>query len=204
MTSTRSHWENVYAVNNPERVGWYQENPAVSLRLISACSQDPGAPIIDIGGGCSHLAERLLERGHYDITVLDLSGRALALARDRLGPKRDRVKWVVGNVIAHEFSQSYAIWHDRAVFHFLTDEADQERYVAALGRVVVSGGHAIVATFAPDGPERCSGLPVQRYGEESLSRRLGGSFEPIWFEREIHLTPSGVEQRYLFGHFRRF
>lgn len=203
MSSNQEHWDNVYQANEVDRVGWYQSNPAVSLQLLRGCSPDLAAPVIDVGGGASLLADRLLDEGRTDITVLDLSSTALAFARNRLESRSDQVFWIQGDVTAYELGRSYQIWHDRAVFHFLTEEAEQARYVEQLMRWVADGGDVIIATFALDGPERCSGLPVKRYGRTSLAQRLGSGFQPVAFEREIHRTPAGVEQRFLFAHFRK-
>lgn len=203
MTAPRDHWENVYRTNDPERVGWYQATPNLSLEMLRQCAADLDAPIIDVGGGCSYLVDHLLDDGHTDLTVLDMSVAALGIARHRLGARADLVEWIEGDVTSYAFDRTYQIWHDRAAFHFLTDESPQDRYLETMGRTVAIGGDVVMATFALDGPERCSGLQVQRYGEETLAGRLGEAFEPVAFNREIHVTPGGVEQRFLFGRFRR-
>lgn len=203
MTNRRQHWESVYRENDQELVGWYQAYPALSLRLLRSCGVPRDAPIVNIGGGSSVLVDHLLDSGHTDVTVLDLSATALALAKERLGCRSDLVTWIEADVTEHHFERAYRVWHDRAALHFLIEEESQDRYVDKLTAAVPAGGHVIIATFAPDGPERCSGLPVKRYSEESLSRTLGAEFEPVRFEYEIHRTPGGSTQTFLYGHFER-
>ena len=203
MNASRDHWEGVYRGGNHDRVGWYQPHPAMSLAMLGDCGVAPDAPIIDIGGGSSFLVDRLLEAGHTDVTVLDLSATALELARERLGDRARRVNWIEGDVTSHDFGRVYQVWHDRAAFHFLIEEDRQNLYMERLVSTVAPDGCVVVGAFALDGPERCSGLPVQRYGEASLADRLGAQFDPIEFRRETHVTPGGVEQKFLFGRFRR-
>ncbi len=203
MTSQQEHWERVYQGTDQELVGWYQATPTRSLRFIQGCGLGTDAPIVNIGGGSSVLVDRLLDKGFTDVTVLDLSATALALAQERLGTRSSSVNWVEGDVTKHKFDQTYQVWHDRAAFHFLIDEERQLRYVEQLRNAVPVGGHVILATFALNGPERCSGLPVARYGPESLSSRLGADFEPVVFEQETHQTPGGAVQEFLYGHFQR-
>lgn len=203
MTSRHQHWESVYRENDHEMVGWYQSHPSLSLDSIESCAIDPDAAIVNIGGGSSVLVDHLLDAGYSDVTVLDLSATALAVAQMRLGGRASDVTWAQGDVTEHDFDRVYRVWHDRAAFHFLTNEDSQLRYVEQLRCALAPGGNAILATFALDGPERCSGLPVVRYGEESLADRLGNDFEPMRFEYETHKTPGGVTQEYLYGHFRR-
>jgi ubiquinone/menaquinone biosynthesis C-methylase UbiE len=159
--------------------------------------------VINIGGGSSVLVDRLLDENYTDISVLDISATALDLARERLGSRSDQVNWIQGDVTEHRFDRVYQVWHDRAAFHFLIESAEQDDYVNQLRHAVAVGGHAIVATFSTDGPERCSGLLVQRYSESSLQERMGSEFEPVHFKRETHRTPSGVPQEFLYGHFLR-
>jgi trans-aconitate methyltransferase len=163
----------------------------------------PGSGIIDIGGGASRLVDCLVFRGYEDVTVLDLSEAALAAARSRLGEIAGRVTWVAADVTIWEPSRTYDIWHDRAAFHFLTEREDQAAYVARLRRAVRPGGHAIIGTFAPDGPERCSGLLVSRYDATSLAATLGRGFELIDARRHEHVTPWGATQKFQFSTFRR-
>jgi ubiquinone/menaquinone biosynthesis C-methylase UbiE len=201
--SRRDHWENVYATKGENEVSWFQENPTLSLELITLAGATPGSAIIDIGGGASRLVDALVERGFQAITVLDISEAPLAAAKARLGNRANQVEWVVADVTKWEPQQLYDLWHDRAAFHFLTDKHDRSAYVARLTKAVKPGGYAIIATFAPDGPERCSGLPVVRYDAESLGRALGCAFELVETCRHEHLTPAGSEQRFQFSTFRR-
>ena len=203
MEDRRRHWEGVYRDRDPASVSWYQENPARSLILIEETSVPDDAPIIDIGGGAGRLVDRLLELGYSRLTVLDLASTALNHARERLGVRSRDVTWLDADVLEHEFEHRYAVWHDRAVFHFLTEPADRDRYVAQVTTAIEPGGHVILATFSPDGPETCSGLPVQRHSPESLTACLGRSFEAVGFQEEAHHTPSGEVQHFLYGRFQR-
>lgn len=203
MSTGRRHWESVYRDRDPTTVSWYQENPARSLILIEETGVELDAAIIDVGGGASHLVDRLLALGFTDLTVLDLSPTALAHAQQRLGPGSRDVRWLDADVLAHRFDRRYALWHDRAVFHFLTDADDRARYVAQLESALPAGGHAIIAGFALDGPEKCSGLPVERHSPATLTDQLGDGFQPVSFHEEAHHTPRGVVQHFLYGRFRR-
>ena len=202
-TSRRDHWENVYASKGEDQVSWFQETPALSLELIGLAGVVPGSAIIDIGGGASRLVDSLIAQGYEDVTVLDLSAAALASAQSRIGDKAKRVTWIAADVTAWEPSRSYDVWHDRAAFHFLTEPTDQAAYVARLRRALRPGGHAIIGTFAPDGPERCSGLLVSRYDASSLAKTLGSGFEVIDTRRHEHVTPWGATQKFQFTTFRR-
>jgi trans-aconitate methyltransferase len=201
--SRQHHWENVYATKGENEVSWFQENPTLSLELMTLVGATPRIAVIDVGGGASHLVDFLVEMGFRNVTVLDLSQNALAAAKARLGSWANHVEWVVADITTWEPQQVYDLWHDRAAFHFLTDEHDRAAYVVRLTKAVRPSGHAIIATFAPDGPERCSGLPVVRYDAESLGQALGGAFELVETRRHEHLTPWGSEQRYQFSIFRR-
>jgi SAM-dependent methyltransferase len=199
----QAHWEKVYANKGEKEVSWFQENPAPSLELLSQVSAIPTSAIIDIGGGASRLVDHLIKNGFQDVTVLDLSGAALDAAKARLGDRAAQVHWFVADATVWEPVKAYDIWHDRAAFHFLTDEHDRTAYVARLGRGLKVGGHAIVATFALDGPERCSGLPVMRYDAASLGRTLGPTFQLVHTQRHEHATPWGSQQIFQFSVFRR-
>jgi SAM-dependent methyltransferase len=201
--SSQQHWEAVYRGRAPELVTWYQEHPALSLSFIAATGLGSGAGVVDVGGGCSLLTDYLIDQGYTNITVLDLSSIAMGYARQRLGDRAEEVTWIEGDVLEYRFHTTFDVWHDRAVFHFLTDPADQERYVDSLNDAVPIGGHVIIATFGLDGPETCSGLPVQRYGPEMLRQTLGPGFETVGFQTEIHHAPTGVAQQFLYGHFQR-
>jgi trans-aconitate methyltransferase len=200
--SRQNHWEKVYTTKGENQVSWYQETPAPSLELIELVAAIRSSAIIDIGGGASRLVDSLVSQGYQDVTVLDLSAAALACARSRLGDKANQVTWIAVDVTTWEPSRSYDVWHDRAAFHFLTDPKDQTAYVARLRRALRVGGYAIIGTFAPDGPERCSGLMVSRYDANSLAAMLGNEFELIDTRRRQHTTPWGVTQKFQFSTFR--
>jgi SAM-dependent methyltransferase len=205
--SRQAHWEDVYTTKGENEVSWFQHSPAPSLDLIVQAGATPESGIIDIGGGASRLVDNLVEQGFEDVTVLDLSAAALAAARNRLeshfGAGAHRVQWIVADVTTWEPARMYDIWHDRAAFHFLTDPSDRDAYIARLGRGLRIGGHAIIATFALDGPEKCSGLPVARYDSASLGRTLGDAFRLIHTERHQHATPWESRQAFQFSVFRR-
>jgi 2-polyprenyl-3-methyl-5-hydroxy-6-metoxy-1,4-benzoquinol methylase len=190
-----AHWDAAYA-RGPEAVSWFQEQAAVSLRLIDGLGLAAEAPVIDVGGGASPLAGALLDRGLRDITVLDISAHALSAARDRLGPRAAAVTWLQADLRTFTPARRYALWHDRAVLHFLTDPEDRRGYARCVADAVAPGGHAILATFALDGPERCSGLAVQRYDAAGLAALLGDRFDLVADEREQHRTPGGATQRF--------
>ena len=199
----KAHWENVYTTKGEKEVSWFQENPAPSLELIALAGLSADATIIDIGGGASRFVDALVERKIGQITVLDLSAAALDAAKERLGERGAGVEWVVADVTTWEPSQTYDLWHDRATFHFLTDASDRSAYVRHLKKAVRSGGHVIIGTFALDGPERCSGLPIVRYDEGMLGAILGSDFRLIDSRRHDHTTPWGAVQRFRFSTFRR-
>jgi len=202
-TGRQAHWQNVYATKAEREVSWLQENPAPSLDLIAATGISSDAAIIDIGGGASRLVDHLLDNGFRRLSILDLSARALEEAKKRLGPRGNEVDWIVADITAWQPSRMYDLWHDRAAFHFLTEPADRDAYVACLKKAVRPGGHVIIATFAPDGPERCSGLPIVRYDAASLSKILGSDFTLVGERRHAHATPSGAVQQFQFSTFRR-
>jgi trans-aconitate methyltransferase len=202
-SSRQHHWEKVYTTKGEAEVSWFQETPAPSLELIELVGAMQNSAVIDIGGGASRLVDSLVSRGYEDVTVLDVSAAALASARSRIGDKANRVTWITADVTIWEPSRSYDVWHDRAAFHFLTEPNDQAAYVARLRRALRVGGHAIIATFAPDGPERCSGLMVSRYDANTLAAKLGDGFELIDTRRHDHTTPLGSVQKFQFSTFRR-
>jgi 2-polyprenyl-3-methyl-5-hydroxy-6-metoxy-1,4-benzoquinol methylase len=199
----QTHWENVYTTKNEGEVSWFEESPTISLDLIRATRVDPDAPIIDIGGGTSRLVDALVDDGFEAVTVLDLSKTALAAAKARLGRRGANVRWIVEDVTTWEPSETYEVWHDRAAFHFLTKPEDQAAYADRVASAVRPGGHVIIGTFAPDGPERCSGLPVERHDAASLGEILGGAFELMEMRPHAHRTPTGSTQRFQFSRFRR-
>lgn len=202
MTGRREHWESVYASRAPTDVSWHQDTPASSLTLIEHCDVGPTGAILDVGGGASRLVDHLLDGGYLDVTVLDISATALAHAKQRLGARATGVRWIEGDVTTVELAGPYDVWHDRAAFHFLGDPDDRARYLAQLERALRPHGHVVVATFALDGPERCSGLPVARYSPETLARELGPSLALVETWDEDHLTPGGKRQRFVFCRFR--
>lgn len=195
----KNHWEKVYGSKPEDEVSWFQEHAEVSLRLIEQSGVTKSANIIDVGGGASTLVDDLLASGYQNLTVLDLSGEALAKARHRLGAKAEKIHWLEADILQVNLpEQSYDIWHDRAVFHFLTAAEDRQKYVQAVLGSVKPGGHVIVATFAEDGPEKCSGLPVMRYSADQLHGEFGAPFDLLRQEREEHHTPAGVIQKFIY------
>ena len=195
----RDHWESIYQSTAASEVSWYQPTPAISLDLIRRVAPDLDAPIIDVGGGASTLVDRLLDDGYRNITVLDLSDAALAIARRRLGERAARVTWIASDVLSAPLpAEGYAVWHDRAVFHFLTDPRDRERYVTKAHDAVWANGHVIVASFAPHGPTRCSGLDVVRYSPETMHAQFGSAFRLLESVGEEHHTPSGATQAFVY------
>ncbi|MEO5923802.1 MAG: class I SAM-dependent methyltransferase [Bryobacteraceae bacterium] len=195
-----SHWDSVYQSKQDTEVSWTQLDPALSLSLIQGCV-DTGR-VIDIGGGTSPLAGRLLDHG-YSVAVMDISQAALDRARTNLGPRADQVQWIVANVTANPELGTVDVWHDRAVFHFLTRAEDRNAYVQLLRKCLVPGGYTIFATFAPDGPERCSGLEVCRYDSQTLAAELGAGFTLLKTVPETHHTPWGQSQSFQYSVFRR-
>jgi trans-aconitate methyltransferase len=200
--SRQAHWEGVYTTKRENEVSWFQDNPAPSLELIAAVGATPATAIIDIGGGASRLVDGLLAKGFRALTMLDLSDAALKAAKSRLGAQAEKVDWIVADATLWEPTEVYDIWHDRAAFHFLTEENDRVAYIERMKKALRAGGHAIVATFAPDGPERCSGLRVMRYDAETLGQTLGQEFDLIETRRHSHTTPWGSTQSFQFSVFR--
>lgn len=204
MSDTRkAHWENVYSTKGEAEVSWFQENPSPSPQLIELAGATPHSAIIDVGGGASRLVDVLLARGFTDVTVLDLSAAALKAAQARLGAPASKVKWIAADATSWEPPQAYDVWHDRAAFHFLTDDGERQAYLDRLRRSLKPGGHAIIGTFAPDGPEKCSGLPVCRHDAHSLAALLGSEFTLVDERRHDHATPWGSVQKFQFSTFRR-
>jgi len=198
----QQHWEERYQGTKPEKLTWYQPRPVQSLQWITAnCT--PDQPLIDIGAGASTLADHLLDAGYGDITLLDLSAQSLRESRDRLGACADQLKWISADITRWLPTKEYALWHDRAVFHFLTDAADRAAYKLALLAGLPAGGTLIMATFAVDGPEKCSGLPIVQYSAESLQAELGPQFELLESLQEQHPTPAGNSQLFNWCLFRR-
>lgn len=203
QTNRRAHWESVYADRTSSELGWYTPHLQLSCSWIRDLDLAPQSPIIDVGGGASTLVDDLLREGYQAITVLDIAERALSTARERLGENAVAVTWLHGDVTAMRLATNcYELWHDRAVFHFLTDPDHQRKYRDNLLRALRKKGHLIIGTFAPEAPARCSGLPVRRYSAESLCATLGEEFSLVQHQKELHVTPGGVEQMYLYCQFR--
>ncbi len=194
-----THWGQLYRREKETAVSWFEEVPSHSLNLIRATGLPPEAPILDVGGGASHLVDHLLSAGYVDVSVLDIAAEALARARARLSRDADRVSWIVADVTQFEPRRRYALWHDRAAFHFLLKPEEEQDYLRTLSAALAPRGHVILATFGPEGPTRCSGLPVHRYSAGELSDVLGSGFELKRSELVEHRTPAGHVQQFLFG-----
>lgn len=203
MSDRTTHWQNVYATKGEAEVSWFQNRPTISLDMIRAANPDHGAAIIDIGGGASRLVDALLQDGYRDIAVLDLSANALHAAKKRIGAAASKVDWIVADATTWRPMKTYDVWHDRAAFHFLTDPHDRAAYVERLRSAIAPGGHVVIATFAPDGPETCSGLPVQRHDSTSLAAELGPEFALVETRSETHHTPWNSTQAFQFSRFWR-
>lgn len=205
MTNSKrqAHWDNVYGTKGEREVSWFQESPAPSLELIALAGATPSSAVIDIGGGASRLVDSLLAQGYRDVTVLDLSSAALATARERLGGDADRVNWIVADVTTWQPAERYEVWHDRAAFHFLNAAKEQAAYVSCLRQALKVGGHAIIGTFALDGPGKCSGLPVTRHSAETIGELLGPGFKLVDNRRHQHATPWQSVQNFQFSTFVR-
>lgn len=202
--NAKTHWEHIYETKPPTQVSWYQEHAQYSLQFIQKAGVQKSDHIIDIGGGASRLVDDLLEQGFQNLTVLDVSARALQLARQRLGPRAAQVSWIEADITQVDLpEQAYDLWHDRAVFHFLTEATHRQRYVETVRHAVRQGGHVIVATFALDGPDHCSGLEVERYSPESLHEEFGEGFELRDSRRETHHTPFGTQQKFIYCYCRK-
>lgn len=200
----RVHWEEVYGSRAPAELSWYQPTPLRSLELLDQLGVGPSTSIIDVGGGASTLVDALLDRHLNTIAVLDISGTALEHAKRRLGPRSSAVVWIEADITRVDLgAAAYDVWHDRAVFHFLTNDEDRRRYVTAASRALRPGGVALIATFSLQGPAHCSGLNVMRYDAEHLAREFGSEFSLERSLDDVHLTPSGVVQAFTFTVLRR-
>jgi SAM-dependent methyltransferase len=198
-----AHWERVFGTKPDTAVSWYEERPDASLASIEACGRPATAALLDVGAGSSALVDHLLTAGYLDVTALDISATALARARARLGGRGEAVDWIVADVTTFRPGRRYDLWHDRAAFHFLTDEVDQRAYAAALDASVADLGWVILAAFAPHGPRRCSGLPVRRHDGASMAGVIGPEFSIVHEEIVEHRTPSGIIQAFTYARFRR-
>jgi ubiquinone/menaquinone biosynthesis C-methylase UbiE len=195
----RSHWDAVYRTNQPQAVSWYQAEAWLSLELIRRVAPAANSQILDVGGGASTLVDGLLAAGYTKVAVLDVSSAGLEHARARLGDSSNRVQWIEGDILTVELpAQSVDVWHDRAVFHFLTDPHDRQLYVDRVRHAVRPRGYVLIATFAEDGPARCSGLDVQRYAPDALHHEFGADFTLMESAREVHVTPRGVPQAFVY------
>jgi SAM-dependent methyltransferase len=198
----QAHWNDVYASQEPSEVSWYQPNPDTSMRFIRRICK-MSARIVDIGAGASTLVDALLAAGYMHPTALDISAAGLGEAQTRLGPRSRLARWIVADVTKAPVLPEFDLWHDRAVLHFLTQTNDQRDYARLAARTVRPGGHVVIATFAPDGPQRCSGLPVRQHDGASIASLLGADFDLLEEEREVHLTPRGLAQRFCWSVLRR-
>lgn len=197
----QAHWNAAYTAKDENQVSWYQDVPARSLAMIAQAA--PSGSVIDVGGGASRLVDALLDAGHADVAVLDISEVALDRAKVRLGMKAAKVQWLCADITQWTPKRTWDIWHDRAVFHFLTETSAQDTYIKALKAATRPGSAVILSTFAPSGPERCSGLPVQRYSAAGLAARLGGDFVLYDEAMEAHVTPWSTTQDFAYAALRR-
>ncbi|MDQ0477622.1 MULTISPECIES: trans-aconitate 2-methyltransferase [Chryseobacterium] len=200
-TERKEHWEKVYETKNPHEVSWTQEVPETSLALIHSFGLDRSAKMIDIGGGDSKLVDFLLDEGFENLTVLDISAKALEKAKKRLGEKAGKVTWIVSDITEFKPETTYDVWHDRATFHFLTEETQVKKYVDIAEQAV--SGYLVIGTFSENGPEKCSGLPVRQYTTETLVSVFAEGFEKLSCRTENHETPFGTEQNFVFCSFKR-
>jgi SAM-dependent methyltransferase len=201
--SSKEHWDSVYRTRGSEQVSWYQPHLDRSLAFLEATGLGRDARVIDVGGGASTFVDDLLDRGYTNVTVLDLSAAALDVAKGRLGSRASQVKWICADVTDPQLpSEAYEFWHDRAVFHFLREPAARARYVSAVRRMLKPGGHIVVATFGPHGPEKCSGLDVMHFTPEALHAEFGPEFARLSDAVEMHTTPWGSEQEFVYCYCR--
>lgn len=202
--NNESHWRTVYRVNDPRQVGWHTPHLETSLRLIANCGLAPSLPLIDVGGGASTLPDDLLDAGHHNITVLDIAGEALRHGKSRLGPRAPSVIWLQGDVLRTPLPQRhYALWHDRAVFHFLLSPVDQQAYARQMENALQPGAWVVMATFGPEGPASCSGLPTRRYSAETLAEALGPAFTLRETCLSVHTTPFSTAQQFLYARLQK-
>ena len=203
MTGRKDQWEQIYTNKSPSDVSWYQGEPVVSLGLIDDCRLQKDAPIIDVGGGASVLVDKLSEQSYERLAVLDISSKSLAMAKNRLGGKARNIEWFEADITEFEPPHPFSLWHDRAVFHFLTESLDRQKYIEVLNKSLRPGGHLILAAFAIGGPAKCSGLDVVQYDTEKLLAELGDGFALVEQVEEIHKTPAGNQQQFTYFRFLR-
>jgi SAM-dependent methyltransferase len=201
MFDRKTHWRNIYQEKSPLDVSWYQKEPTLSLELIRSTQVSSYEAIIDVGGGASVLVDRLCKEGFTNLAVLDISENALASAKKRLGDPGKSIDWIEADITQFDAPHQFSLWHDRAVFHFLTDQFDRKSYVKTLKHALRSGGHLIIATFAIGGPEKCSGLEIVQYDSEKLIAELGEDFEWVEERNEVHITPANKEQKFTYFRF---
>jgi SAM-dependent methyltransferase len=203
LEQIKHHWENIYHTKNPDELSWTQVIPGTSLKLIQSFHLSKDAGIIDVGGGESRLVDCLLDEGFQNISVLDISETALIKARKRLGVRADKVNWIIGDITQYPFGEQFDLWHDRAVFHFMTSKETRDAYREQAMKGVRPGGFLIIGSFSENGPEKCSGLMVQRYNEFTLSQELSDGFKLIQCLTENHITPFHTAQEFIFCSFKR-
>ena len=203
MFDRKAHWQDIYKNKSCEDVSWYQQEPLLSLDLIHSTQITHNDAIIDVGGGASVLVDHLYDEGFSNLSVLDISANALSCAKERLGDAAKDIAWLESDVTQFKAPQSYSLWHDRAVFHFLTDADDRLSYVETMSNALKPGAHAIIATFSLDGPEKCSGLNIVRYSPETMSAALGENFQLVETSTEEHKTPAGSSQSFVYCRFKR-
>lgn len=202
MREAKEHWREIWETREPDEVSWYEPAPTVSLRLIQAVDPSLDDRVIDVGGGASRLVDRLVDQGFENVAVLDIAPNCLKKAKRRLGSASRDVQWIVDDVLEADLEPGFDLWHDRALFHFFTEAEDRIRYVDRLRALLAPGGHAILATFSPQGPETCSGRSVQRYDARALGDELGEAFTLVADRRVDHTTPWGTEQSFQYAAFQ--
>ncbi|MHB1935714.1 MAG: class I SAM-dependent methyltransferase [Acidobacteriaceae bacterium] len=203
QVQSSEHWQQIYSTRQEQELSWFEEAPGISLELLLTPQLSKDSPVLDVGGGASRLVDALLDRGFTQPTVLDISEAALEKSKLRLAGRASQVRWIHADITQWEPDRKYRAWHDRAVFHFLTTEEQRLAYRSVLEKAMVPGGIVVIGTFALDGPERCSGLPVQRYSPQSLAAELGRAFRPTTARMVDHVTPAGKTQRFQFSRFVR-
>lgn len=197
----KSHWQQVYQTKLDNQVSWFETSPQQSLDYIAQCHLEKDAPIIDVGAGASKLVDKLLEDGYSDITCVDISSKALEVSKLRLGNVADKVTWLTSDATQMTLTKQYGLWHDRAVFHFLTEPQDRQNYLNKLNPGLAKGGHLVISTFAPSGPQQCSGLDIVQYDSKKLQLALGDGFQLVSSSLYSHQTPWGSEQQFCYCHF---
>lgn len=203
MQDLKAHWEDIYSRKKFEETSWYQSIPETSLNIIESLGLSREAAIIDVGGGNSFLVDHLLDLEYKDLTVLDISGKALSSSKARLGEKAQNVKWIESDITNFSSEDAFEVWHDRAAFHFLTSDEQVEKYLSNVTRSVKSGGYVILATFSENGPDKCSGIQIRKYALDDLQKLFEKDFEIVRLENIDHTTPSDTTQNFTFGLFRR-